>query len=86
MSESEFYQIDGLEEDMQQLRTVRQKILELWLEVSDQEYATAEAGGVYDATLDMLRAASHHLETLTMFQSWAADPSTDTGRIEVTIQ
>ena len=86
MRESELYQIGGLEEDMQQLRTLRRKILELWLEASDQEYATAEAGGVYDATLAILLAAAHDPGTLTMYQSWAADPSTDTGRIEVTIQ
>ena len=86
MSESELYQIDGLGEDMQKLRAVRQKILELWLEVSDQEYVTVQAEDVHDEACDMLRAAAEHIMALTSAQALTADPSTDYGIVGVTHQ
>jgi hypothetical protein len=86
MSEIELYQAEGLEDDMQQLRAMRRQIMELWIEVGSQRYATPQAEGVFHEARDMLNATSEHILHLTMRQAWAADPSTDTGQIEGTIQ
>ena len=84
MSESELYQAEGLEEDMEQLRALRLKIMELWVEVSGIGYSTSQAEGVYFDALDMLNATSEHILHLTMRQAWAADPSINA--MELTIQ